>query len=560
MDAGIPDYLIVGGGSAGAVLASRLSEDSRTRVVLIEAGRDTPPGHVPADIADTFPSSSLNPAYFWPGLQARRRGPDSPLLPYPQARVIGGGSSIMGMWALRGVPSDFNAWVEAGAEGWGWSDVLKVYRKLENDLDRDNTNSSRAPYAIRRVPHEQWPRFALAFERAAMARGLPSIGDINEDPREGVFSLPLSHGDTRSSTASAYLTAEVRRRPNLEIMTDALVTSLRFGGRRAVGVTVRRGSETANIDAHEVVLSCGAIHSPAMLLRAGIGPGDELERHGIAPLAVRAGVGRNLQNHPYLNIGLTLRSGQRMKEQLRHFTVGAARISSGLENCPPADLMVFACGRVSGRSWGPSVAMVGASVYAPFSRGRVRLNGSDIDVRPDIEFSLLQDPRDPPRMLQAVRFAENLLMEPAVRDNFNDAFLLPPVMALNQFDRPGLMGSLMSQAATLVLNSPAWVSRRVLSHILAPGRWIGNRHGRQALTDDEILGAIAPMGHVTSTCSIGRPDDPMAVVDKDCRVYGIENLRVVDASVMPNVPSANTNLPTIMVAERAAELILQAAR
>lgn len=561
MSAGVADYLIVGGGSAGAVLASRLSEDPNTRVVLVEAGPDTPPDAVPADIADTFPRSTLNPAYFWPGLKARRRSTDGPLLPFPQARIMGGGSSIMGMWALRGVPSDFDAWVAAGAEGWDPGDLLKYYRKLENDLDRDQSQTTPGLYPIRRVPHSQWPAFATAMERAAMARGLDMIGDINEDPRAGFFPMPVSQSDSgRASSASAYLTSAVRRRPNLRIMADTLVSALRFDGRRAIGATVRRGGDTEAIDAHEVILSAGAIHSPAMLMRAGIGPADELERLGIASLADRAGVGRNLQNHPYLNLALTLPRHLRMDETLRHFAVAGMRLSSGLANCPPADLMVFAMGRVSGRSWGPSVAMVGASVYAPFSRGRVSLRSADISAEPDILFSLLQDPRDAPRLLQAARFAESLLLNTAVRETFNDAFLLPPVMAINQFDRPGAMGSLMEQAATLLFNGPASVSRWALNRVLAPGRWIGNRGGRAALTDDEILSAIAPMGHVTSTCSIGRPDNTMAVVDRNCRVYGVENLRVVDASIMPSVPSANTNLTTIMVAERAADLISTGAR
>jgi 5-(hydroxymethyl)furfural/furfural oxidase len=469
---------------------------------------------------------------------------------------MGGGSSIMGMWALRGVPSDFDAWVKAGAYGWGPSDLVKYYRRLENDLDRDQSQTKPGRYTIRRVPHGQWPAFATAMERAAMARGLDNIGDINEEARAGFFPMPVSQSDSgRSSSASTYLTSEVRRRPNLHIMADTLVTVLRFDGLRAVGATVRRGGETVAIDAREVILSAGAIHSPAMLMRAGIGPADELKRLGIAPLADRPGVGRNLQNHPYLNIALTLPPQSRMNENLRHFAIAGMRVSSGLENCPPADLMVFAIGRVSGRSWGSSLAMVGASVYAPFSRGHVTLNSPDIDVRPAVTFSFLQDPRDPPRMVQAARFAESLLLETAVKETFNDAFLLPPVMALNQFDRPGLMGSIFGQAAKLVLNAPAPVSRWALSRMLQPGRWIGNRQGRTALSDDEILSAVAPMGHVTSTCSMGRRDDPMAVVDNTCRLYGVENLRVVDASVMPSVPSANTNLTTMMIAERAAEMI-----
>src|SRR6185369_6768920 len=166
-----PDFLVIGGGSAGAVVAARLSEDPATRVVLVEAGHDTPPDALPADIADTFPTSSLNPDYFWPGLQAVRSS-GGPTRPFPQARIMGGGSSVMGLWALRGVPSDFDAWAAAGADGWGWSDVVRCYRRLEGDQDRDHTQMRPGPYLIRRTPVEEWPGFVLAIERAAAARGI----------------------------------------------------------------------------------------------------------------------------------------------------------------------------------------------------------------------------------------------------------------------------------------------------------------------------------------------------------------------------------------------------
>ena len=235
-----PDFLIVGGGSAGAVLAARLSEDPATRVLLVEAGRDTPPGAVPADIADTFPASSLNADYFWPGLQAVR-SPGRPPQPFPQARVMGGGSSVMGLWALRGVPSDFDAWVAAGAEGWGWSDVLPYYRKLENDADRDQSQSTPRPYPVRRMPREEWPAFVAAVEGAAAARGLAFNDDINERPVESFFAMPLSQDLTaRASSAGAYLTAAVRRRANLKIMADARVTELTI--RRTASVRRHRAA------------------------------------------------------------------------------------------------------------------------------------------------------------------------------------------------------------------------------------------------------------------------------------------------------------------------------
>jgi 5-(hydroxymethyl)furfural/furfural oxidase len=201
------------------------------------------------------------------------------------------------------------------------------------------------------------------------------------------------------------------------------------------------------------------------------------------------------------------------------------------------------------------VALFGAALYAPFSRGAVTLAGPDADTPPHIEFRLLEDPRDPPRLLKAARFVERLLKDSAVAGDYSDAFLLPPAMALNQFNKPGLLGITLATAAKLALNAPAPLTRAIVNSMIRPGRWFANRNRQTALTDAEILNAAVPMAHPVSTCAMGRADDPMAVVDAQCRVYGFDNLRVVDASIMPRVPSANTNLPTIMVAERAADMI-----
>lgn len=550
-----PNFLIIGGGSAGAVLASRLSEDRGTRVLLVEAGRDTPPDAVPADIADTFPSSSLNPDYFWQDLQAQRSS-DMPSRPYMQARVMGGGSSVMGLWALRGMPSDYDAWAAAGATGWSWHDVLPVFRRLENDSGRDQSQTSAGPYPICRLTREEWPRLVLAVESEASRRGWRFIDDINEKPDEGFFAMPLSQdAQGRASSARCYLTSDVRQRTNLSILAETTVIGLRFDGRRACGVTVVHDGERRDIAASEVIVCAGAIHSPALLLRAGIGPSAEVARLGITPYVDRPGVGSNLQNHPYLHFGLTLPPRSRLSCELRRFAIAGLRLSSGFDGCPLGDLLLFMIGRVSGRDYGCDLAMFGAALFSPYSRGRVTLTSRQADIPPRVEFRMFEDPRDPPRMLKAARVAESLLLSESVAAAYHDAFLLPPVMSLQQFNRTGIAGSLMGLAIKAVLNAPPALTRNILAPRIRPGRWIANRHRRAPASDAELIAAAAPMAHPSGTCAIGPQNNNMAVVDSHCRVYGVEKLRVVDASVMPCLPSANTNLPTIMVAERAAELI-----
>jgi 5-(hydroxymethyl)furfural/furfural oxidase len=276
---------------------------------------------------------------------------------------------------------------------------------------------------------------------------------------------------------------------------------------------------------------------------------------GIEPVVDRPGVGRNLQNHLYLHFALTIPPGLRLAAHQRGFAIAGLRLSSGVPECPASDLLLFALGRASPEPHGTALGLLGAALYAPFSRGQVALRSADVRVAPQVDFNMLDDARDLPRLIKAARWAEALLFDPAVVATYDDAFLLPPLLALNQFNRPGLRGAALALAAKAVLACPPPVRRRLMDRALRPGRWFADRHRRLPLSDEELAAAAAPMAHPAGTCAIGRADDPMAVVDPECRVYGVGNLRVVDASVMPRIPSANTNLPTLMIAERAAALI-----
>jgi 5-(hydroxymethyl)furfural/furfural oxidase len=472
---------------------------------------------------------------------------------------MGGGSSIMGMFALRGVPSDFERWSRAGASGLSWNEVVPYFRKVEDDHDRKE--QPKGIYPIRRMPEEEWPAFVGAMRRAAARRDCPYVEDINETPRDGFFAMPVSRdAQVRSTSARSYLTTEVRSRKNLTIMAGTTATKLRFDGRKVVGADVLRAGQVTTLHARRVIVSAGAIHSPAILLRSGIGSADELKRLGIPVVADLQGVGANLQNHGYMFYALTLPRGGRLAPHLRRFAVAGMRASSGLPDCPESDLFLFMLGRVSARSFGTDVAMVASALYAPFSRGAVTLASADPAINPRIDFRMLSDARDAPRVIAGARLVESLLGEAEVAASYGEAFLLPSGMAVNQFNKPGLKGALLAAGAKIALNAPGPLRRFAISKAMAGGKLLAKRGGCSVISDADLLASIAPMGHPVGTCAMGRADDPLAVVDPHYQVYGFENLFVVDASIMPVIPSANTNLPTLMLAEHAADRILGKAR
>jgi 5-(hydroxymethyl)furfural/furfural oxidase len=559
------DYVIVGGGAAGCVIASRLSERASNRVLLLEAGEDFAPGTEPPEIRDTLAGTAhSNPRFTWTGQKvvfSPRPGnaPDErKRVRYAQGRVIGGGSSVNGMISIRGLPTDYDGWADRGAKGWGWNDVLPYFRKLETDVDFDGPlHGKDGPMTVRRVPEARWPLFTHGFVRAVEAEGYKNLGDKNAVFGDGYFPIAVANAENRRvSTATAYLTAKVRARPNLAVQGETRAEKLLFDGRRVTGVRVRHKGQVADIRAGEVVVASGALHTPALLLRSGIGPAAELARRGIAVVADRPGVGKHLMEHPGVNFGCYMKRDARVLPETRIPMYAGLRWSSGMEGVPRGDMYLIPMNRSFWHAVGERVGLIMLWVNKSYSTGEVRLNAADPMAEPDTDFNMCSDWRDLERLVQGTRLMIKLQRHAALRETVTDVF---PISYSDRARRAAVYSranAIQTWVGGQLMDSSGPLRRWMIKTLVADGPTIDDLENDQSALVAWIKAAAVGHYHASCTCRMGAPDDVGAVTDPSAKVYGVQGLRVGDASLMPAVPCANTNFPTIMVGEKVAATIL----
>jgi choline dehydrogenase len=524
------DYVIVGAGSAGCVLAARLTEDPQTRVLLIEAGPRDGSWRIsmPSAVGSLLSSDRFNWNYVSepePYLDGRR-------LTHPRGRVLGGSSSINGMVYIRGHAGDYDGWARLGLTGWGYADVLPYFKRAEKHLlGADQYHGGSGPLTVFAPDFARSP-LAAAFVKAALQAGYGSAPDSNGERQEGFGRVDrtTTADGRRCSAARAYLTPALRR-ANLHVVTGALVHRVLLDGVRAVGIeySVGRVARKAYADA-EVIVSAGAINSPQLLQLSGIGAADQLSAFGIAARHELPAVGANLNDHPDLvvqhrcpqpvsifgaNRGVRkLVTGLRWFARLEgladsnHFEAGGfLRTRAGVEQ-PDIQLtfMPLAIKPGTVEDVGSHSFQVHIDLMRPKSLGRVTLRSADPAAPPSIRFNYLAEPQDRDDLRAAVRLTREIIAQPALAPYRGEEL------------NPG--GAVQSDAEL-----DAWV-----------------RQG------------VETCYHPVGTCRMG-VDARDSVVDKECRVHGLAGLRVVDASIMPAIVSGNTNAPTIMIAEKISDIL-----
>jgi choline dehydrogenase len=499
------DDVVVGAGSSGAVVAARLSEDPSRRVLLIEAGPDYPEAALPPELRDA--RRVVLAGHHWPNGATMDGGR---AVSYPRARVVGGGSAINAAIALRGTPADYDDWAEHSDGVWSWAQVLPWLRALEDDPTGDpSAHGVGGPIPIRRWAQDELVPIQHAFFEAARALGHEAATDLNLPGHRGVGSWPMNlRGDLRVSPAIAYL-EPARARENLTIAAQTVVSRVLVEGGRVVGVEALQAGQPLRIATGRVTLCAGAIGSPEVLLRSGIGPADELRALGIEPRIDLPGVGANLVDHVMVPLAGIPRPGWSDPTCDPTSQVGIRYTAPGSSD--PDDMQIYCTSYVAlepplrDQVGAPYVFMLFPALARPRSRGRVRLDPAAPQGPALVELSLFSDPEDLRRLVEGLRHTWALLhTEPLASLCAHVAYPPAQAMAVEQ----GIVGY--------------------------------------------VRGAAQPIYHPVGTARMGADGDALAVVDAHGRVRGVEGLRVADASVMPTIPRANTNLTCIMIGERIA--------